>query len=63
MVLCGTKNGSSGIAVNNLLSTFIFKSENEKVEKKVEKWSERRNIVRKWKMKKVREGKRMKDKN
>ncbi len=26
MVLCGTKNGSYGIAVKNLLSTFIFKS-------------------------------------
>ncbi len=26
MVLCGNKNGSYGIAVKNLLSTFIFKS-------------------------------------
>ncbi len=26
MVLCGTKDGSSGIAVKNLLSTFNFKS-------------------------------------
>ncbi len=30
MVLCGTKDGSSGIAVKNLLSTFNFKSVDSK---------------------------------